>query len=126
MPPELFQVVPGRGPAGAALIDAGIDYCGLHTGSTATGKKVAAACGERLIPCALELRRPRRRPSSAADADIDRTARALTWGALRPTRARSASASSASYATSRLHDELVEKIIAEGQQAAARPTTPAR
>src|SRR5437773_222951 len=41
--PELFHVVPGRGAAGAALIDAGIDYC-VFTGSTATGRKVAAAC----------------------------------------------------------------------------------
>jgi acyl-CoA reductase-like NAD-dependent aldehyde dehydrogenase len=52
LPPELFQVVTGRGPTGAALIDSGIDYC-VFTGSVATGKKVAAACGERLIGCTL-------------------------------------------------------------------------
>ena len=49
LPPDLFQVVTGRGATGAALIDAGIDYC-VFTGSVATGRKVAAACGERLIP----------------------------------------------------------------------------
>ncbi|HEX5063310.1 MAG TPA: aldehyde dehydrogenase family protein, partial [Kofleriaceae bacterium] len=37
LPPELFQIVTGRGPTGAALIDSGIDYC-VFTGSVATGK----------------------------------------------------------------------------------------
>src|SRR6185503_19249506 len=39
IPAELFQVVTGRGPAGAALIDGGVDYV-VFTGSVATGKKV--------------------------------------------------------------------------------------
>src|SRR5262249_55833861 len=47
LPPDLFQVVTGRGGTGAALIDAGIQYM-VFTGSVATGRKVAAACGERL------------------------------------------------------------------------------
>ena len=42
------------GATGAALIDAGIDML-VFTGSVATGRRVAAACGERLIPCVLEL-----------------------------------------------------------------------
>ena len=41
LPRDLFQVVTGRGPTGAALIDAGIDYC-VFTGSVVTGKRVAA------------------------------------------------------------------------------------
>ena len=42
--------------------------------------KVAAACGERLIPCTLEL--GGKAPAIVcADADLDRTARALVWGA---------------------------------------------
>ncbi len=41
LPPDLFQVVTGRGATGAALIDAGIDHC-VFTGSVATGKRVAA------------------------------------------------------------------------------------
>nr|HPH69577.1 aldehyde dehydrogenase family protein [Kofleriaceae bacterium] len=47
IPGDLFDVATGRGAVGAALIDSGIDYC-VFTGSVATGKKVAAACGERL------------------------------------------------------------------------------
>src|SRR3569623_2336835 len=78
LPPELFQVVTGRGATGAALIDAGIDYC-VFTGSVAPGRKVAAACGERLIPCTLEL--GGKAPAGVChDADLDRAAQAITWG----------------------------------------------
>src|SRR5258706_11118537 len=41
LPPDLFQVVTGRGAAGAALINGGIDYC-VFTGSGHTRKKGAA------------------------------------------------------------------------------------
>jgi succinate-semialdehyde dehydrogenase/glutarate-semialdehyde dehydrogenase len=79
LPHDLFQVVTGRGATGSALIDAGIDMC-VFTGSTATGRKVAAACGERLIPCTLEL--GGKAPAIVcADADLERTANALVWGA---------------------------------------------
>jgi succinate-semialdehyde dehydrogenase/glutarate-semialdehyde dehydrogenase len=110
LPPDLFQVVTGRGPAGAALIDAGIDYCNF-TGSTATGKKVAAACGERLIPCVLEL--GGKAPAVVcADADIDRTARALVWGAF-ANQGQVCVSVERVYAHESVHDELVEKILAQ-------------
>ncbi|HEY2746578.1 MAG TPA: aldehyde dehydrogenase family protein [Polyangia bacterium] len=109
MPTELFQVVPGRGAAGAALIDSGIDYC-IFTGSTATGKKVGAACGERLIPCTLEL--GGKAPAIVcADADIDRTARALVWGAF-ANQGQVCVSVERVYAHQSVHDELVAKIIA--------------
>jgi len=53
-PEGIFQVVPGDAATGQALIDGGVDRF-VFTGSTATGKKVAAACAEKLIPCTLEL-----------------------------------------------------------------------
>src|SRR5262249_7541211 len=74
MPEDVFQVVSGYGATGAALIDSGIQFV-VFTGSVATGKRVAAACGERLIPCVMEL--GGKAPLVAcADADIERTARA--------------------------------------------------
>ncbi|MGZ3407258.1 MAG: aldehyde dehydrogenase family protein, partial [Polyangia bacterium] len=110
MPTELFQVVPGRGAAGAALIDSGIDYC-IFTGSTATGKKVGAACGERLIPCVLEL--GGKAPAIVcADADLDRTARALVWGAF-ANQGQVCVSVERVYAHQSVHDELVQKIVAE-------------
>jgi acyl-CoA reductase-like NAD-dependent aldehyde dehydrogenase len=109
MPAELFHVVTGRGPAGAALIDGGIDYC-IFTGSTATGKKVAAACGERLIPCVLELG-GKAAAVVCADADVDRTARALTWGAF-ANQGQVCVSVERVYAHTAIHDELVAKILA--------------
>ena len=109
LPPDLFQVVTGRGPTGAALIDAGIDYC-IFTGSTATGRKVAAACGERLIPCTLEL--GGKCPAVVcADADVDRTARALVWGAF-ANQGQVCVSVERVYAHQAVHDELVEKVVA--------------
>jgi acyl-CoA reductase-like NAD-dependent aldehyde dehydrogenase len=108
LPPDLFQVVPGRGAAGAALIDAGIDYC-VFTGSTATGKKVAAACGERLIPCTLEL--GGKAPAIVcADADLERTARALVWGAF-ANQGQVCVSVERVYAHQAIHDELVHQIV---------------
>src|SRR6185369_7625336 len=109
LPPELLQVVTGRGPAGAALIDAGIDHC-VFTGSTATGRKVAAACGERLIPVTLEL--GGKAPAIVcADADVERTARALVWGGFANSGQVCCSVERV-YAHEAIYDELVEKLVA--------------
>src|SRR6185295_14132750 len=78
LPEDLFQLVTGYGPTGAALIDAGIQFL-VFTGGVNTGKKVAAACGERLIPCVMEL--GGKAPLIAcSDAEIERTARAVVFG----------------------------------------------
>jgi succinate-semialdehyde dehydrogenase/glutarate-semialdehyde dehydrogenase len=52
--PDLFQLVHGEGAALGPPLIAAVDYVGF-TGSTAVGRKVAAAAGERLIPFSLEL-----------------------------------------------------------------------
>jgi succinate-semialdehyde dehydrogenase/glutarate-semialdehyde dehydrogenase len=112
LPADLFQVVTGRGGTGAALIDAGIDYC-VFTGSVATGKKVAAACGERLIPCTLEL--GGKAPAVVcADADLDRAAQAITWGGFANSGQVCASVERV-YAVDAIHDALVERVIAEAK-----------
>lgn len=54
LPAGLVGCVQGGGSVGAALLDAGIDAV-VFTGSVATGKRVAAAAAERLIPCSAEL-----------------------------------------------------------------------
>ncbi len=54
LPKDVLQVVHGAGAdLGPALL-VGADYVAF-TGSVATGRKVAAAAAERLIPCSLEL-----------------------------------------------------------------------
>ncbi|MBN1287502.1 MAG: aldehyde dehydrogenase family protein, partial [Anaerolineae bacterium] len=54
LPPDLLHIVPGSGrTVGDALIDHA-DFIGF-TGSTAVGRRVAARCGERLVPYSMEL-----------------------------------------------------------------------
>jgi len=107
LPPDLFQIVTGRGATGAALIDAGIDYC-VFTGSVATGRKVAAACGERLIPCTLEL--GGKAPAVVcADADLERTAQAIAWGGFCNAGQVCCSVERV-YAHTAVHDELVRRV----------------
>jgi succinate-semialdehyde dehydrogenase/glutarate-semialdehyde dehydrogenase len=107
LPPDLFQIVTGRGGTGAALIDAGIDFC-VFTGSVATGKKVAAACGERLIPCTLEL--GGKAPAVIChDADLERAAQALTWGGFANSGQVCASVERV-YAVSSIYDDLVSRV----------------
>jgi succinate-semialdehyde dehydrogenase/glutarate-semialdehyde dehydrogenase len=113
LPPDLLQVVTGRGQAGAALIDSGIDYC-IFTGSTATGKKVGTACAERLIPYALEL--GGKAPAIVcADADVDRTAKALVWGAF-ANQGQVCVSVERVYAHQSIHDELVDKVVSLTQK----------
>jgi acyl-CoA reductase-like NAD-dependent aldehyde dehydrogenase len=78
LPEDLFAVVYGYGAAGQALIESGIQKL-VFTGGVETGKRVAAACGARLIPCVMEL--GGKAPLLAcADADVERTARAIVFG----------------------------------------------
>ncbi len=78
VPADVFQVVYGLGDVGAALIAGGVDMIEF-TGSVATGRKVGVACAERMIPCVLEL--GGKAPALVLpDADLTRTANAITWG----------------------------------------------
>ena len=54
LPADLWQVVAGPGPEIGPPLIGGADYV-CFTGSTATGKVIAAQCAERLIGCSLEL-----------------------------------------------------------------------
>jgi acyl-CoA reductase-like NAD-dependent aldehyde dehydrogenase len=75
--PPVLTLTTGYAETGAAVI-ANSDY--VHfTGSTATGRKVAVACAERLIPCSLEL--GGKDPAVVlADADLERAANGIAWG----------------------------------------------
>lgn len=77
--PPVLAVVTGAGETGAAVVD-NVDYV-QFTGSTKTGKRIAAACVERLIPYSLEL--GGKDPAIVlADADIDRAAYGVAFGGL--------------------------------------------
>ncbi|HEY3339614.1 MAG TPA: succinic semialdehyde dehydrogenase [Propionicimonas sp.] len=54
LPAGLFQVLPGSGAELGPALVSGVDYL-MFTGSTATGRKLARACAERLIGFSGEL-----------------------------------------------------------------------
>lgn len=72
LPEGVLQVLMGDGQTGADLCTAGVDKISF-TGSVATGRKVAASCGEQLIPCTLELG-GNDAMIVCEDADLDRAA----------------------------------------------------
>ncbi len=79
LPEGVLTVLQGDGSTGAALIEAGVDKISF-TGSVATGRRVASACAERLIPCTLEL--GGKDPMIVcADAHLDRAAHGALAGA---------------------------------------------
>lgn len=107
MPEDVFQVVTGDGGTGAALIDAGVDLV-VFTGGVATGKRVAAACGERLIPCIMEL--GGKAPLIAcADADIEKTARGIVFGGFTNSGQVCISVERV-FAHESIHDRLVDRV----------------
>jgi succinate-semialdehyde dehydrogenase/glutarate-semialdehyde dehydrogenase len=121
MPPDLLGVVYGFGATGAALIEGGIDMCVL-TGSVATGRKVAAACGTALIPCVMEL--GGKAPLIAcADADVERTANAIVMGTF-ANSGQICVAVERVYAHEQIHDALLERVVQLTER--LRPGDPVR
>jgi acyl-CoA reductase-like NAD-dependent aldehyde dehydrogenase len=76
----VLQVVYGLAEVGAALCRSGVDKIAF-TGSTATAKKVMAACAETLTPVTLEAG-GKDAMIVDGDADLDAAAEACVWGAL--------------------------------------------
>ncbi|HKU22126.1 MAG TPA: aldehyde dehydrogenase family protein [Terriglobales bacterium] len=78
-PDGIFQVVPGGGATGAALVNSSVDKL-IFTGSVASGKKVAQAAAARLLPVVLEL--GGKDPMLVLDdADLEVASSAAVWGA---------------------------------------------
>src|ERR1700680_4361121 len=79
VPKDVFQVILGDGSTGAALLQAEIDKL-VFTGSVATGKRIAQAAAERLLPVLLEL--GGKDPMLVLDdADIEIASSGAIWGA---------------------------------------------
>ena len=77
--PPLLACVTGLGATGAAVVDT-VDMV-QFTGSTRTGRIIAAQAGQRLIPCSVELG-GKDSAIVLADADLSRAANGIAWGAL--------------------------------------------
>lgn len=77
VPEDVLQVLYGDGETGAALVSGDIDKVAF-TGSVRTGKRIAAKCAERLIPCTLELG-GKDAMIVCADANLERAANAAVF-----------------------------------------------
>jgi succinate-semialdehyde dehydrogenase/glutarate-semialdehyde dehydrogenase len=112
-PPDLYQVVQGDGQTGAALIEAGVDKISF-TGSVATGRKVAEACGRRLIPCTLELG-GKDAMIVCADADLERAAQGALLGSCMNT-GHYCCGTERIYVAEPIYDRFVEQVVARAKQ----------
>jgi succinate-semialdehyde dehydrogenase/glutarate-semialdehyde dehydrogenase len=79
VPDDVFQVLPGEGATGAALVKSEIDKL-VFTGSLATGRRIAQTAAERMLPLVLEL--GGKDPMLVLeDADVDVASSGAVWGA---------------------------------------------
>ncbi|MBZ5656653.1 MAG: aldehyde dehydrogenase family protein [Acidobacteriia bacterium] len=79
VPDDIFQVLPGEGTTGSALVNSEIDKL-VFTGSVATGRRIAQVAAEHLLPVVLEL--GGKDPMLVLeDADVDVASSAAVWGA---------------------------------------------
>ncbi|MGA7569082.1 MAG: aldehyde dehydrogenase family protein [Terriglobales bacterium] len=79
VPDDIFQVLPGEGETGAALVKSEIDKL-VFTGSVATGRRIAQIAAERLLPVVLEL--GGKDPMLVLDdVDVDVASSGAVWGA---------------------------------------------
>jgi acyl-CoA reductase-like NAD-dependent aldehyde dehydrogenase len=108
LPEGLLTLVQGGRELGAALVAADVDLV-VFTGSVATGRKIAVACAERLVPCSLELG-----GKDAAivlkDCNLERTARGLVWGAFTNAGQNCASIERV-YVERAIADKLIARVV---------------
>ena len=105
----VLQLVTGLGATGAALCAAGVDKIAF-TGSTATGKKVMAACAETLTPVLMECG-GKDVLIVDSDADLDAAADAALWGGM-SNAGQTCVGIERVYAVEPVYDQFVEKLAA--------------
>jgi acyl-CoA reductase-like NAD-dependent aldehyde dehydrogenase len=110
--PDVLDAVFGFGATGAALVDL-VDYV-MFTGSVNTGRRIALAAAQRLIPCSLELG-GKDAMIVCADADLDRAADGAVWGAFAYTGQVCISVERV-YVEEPVYDEFVGKLVAKTKQ----------
>ena len=79
LPPSVATVMQGGGDVGAALVDAPCDKISF-IGSPTTGRRICEAAAKNLTPVVMELG-GKDAAVVCEDADIDRAAAGIAWGA---------------------------------------------
>ncbi len=113
---SVFEVVTGLGETGAALCRAGIDKLAF-TGSTATGKKVMAACAETLTPVLIEAG-GKDAVLVDEDADLDAAADATLWGAC-SNAGQTCIGVERAYVHERVYDEFLSRLLDKARDLSA-------
>ena len=108
VPADVFIAVIGAGDVGAALVEQRLDGL-FFTGSHATGTRIAASLGRRLVKLQLEL--GGKDPSYVCeDADLPAAAASLADGAMYNT-GQSCCSVERIYVHEQVHDEFVERFL---------------
>ena len=105
----VLQLVTGGGATGAALCGAGVDKIAF-TGSTATARKIMAACARTLTPVLLECG-GKDALVVAADADVPAAATAALWGGM-SNAGQTCIGIERVYAVDAVYDEFVAALTA--------------
>nr|HET7858707.1 aldehyde dehydrogenase family protein [Caldimonas sp.] len=109
IPQDVFLIVVGAGDVGAALLEQPVDGV-FFTGSVATGAKIAAQMGARMVRLQLEL--GGKDPTYVADdADPKAAAESLADGAMYNT-GQSCCSVERIYVHERIHDDFVRHFVA--------------
>jgi acyl-CoA reductase-like NAD-dependent aldehyde dehydrogenase len=108
----VFQVVTGLGETGAALCRSGVDKLAF-TGSTATGKKVMAACAETLTPVLIEAG-GKDALIVDEDADLDAAADGALWGAC-ANAGQTCAGVERVYVHERVYDAFLAKLVEQAK-----------
>lgn len=108
LPEGVLTVLLGDSETGEALIEGEVDKISF-TGSVATGRKIAASCSQRLIPCTLEL--GGKDPMIVcADADVDNAAGGAIAGAFM-NAGQICLGTERVYAIDTIADEFTSKVV---------------
>jgi acyl-CoA reductase-like NAD-dependent aldehyde dehydrogenase len=106
LPEDVYIPIPGYGETGAALVDE-VDFV-MFTGSTRTGKKIAAKAAETLTPYALEL--GGKDPMIVLDdADLERAANAAVHYSMQ-NGGQTCISTERLYVAAAVYDEFVAKV----------------
>jgi acyl-CoA reductase-like NAD-dependent aldehyde dehydrogenase len=105
----VLQAVHGLGETGAALCRSGLGKIAF-TGSTATGKKVMAACAETLTPVLIEAG-GKDALIVDEDADVDQAATAALWGGL-TNAGQTCIGIERAYVVDKVYDRFLDVLVA--------------
>ncbi len=110
IPSGLVQLVLGGGEQGAAITASDDLDAIAFTGSVRTGKRIAAAAAENLVPVSLELG-GKDAAIVCADADLDRAIPALAFGAFHNSGQNCAGIERV-FVEAPIYDEFTQRLVA--------------